>query len=209
MMRWRSSIVIRGEDHLADALGAIFLLEAERAGDAAIEKLRDYLGARTRVLKATISRDRVEVEVESTGLREEADRLVAAAAGLSARGLYRLAEPALREALKLDPLNPRALRELGKALHECEEFSAAIAILVRARETAGVDDAELLAMLGACCVKVERNAAAAVYFEHALELEPRHFAARRALIALGRAPAPRARPRAREGGAPKQSHSKQ
>jgi tetratricopeptide (TPR) repeat protein len=189
MMRRRSSIEIRASDHLGDPLGVIFMLEPEQMGDGVIEKLRDYLGAQVEVTKATVSRDKIEVEVECAALREESDRLVESAAGLKNNHLHRSAESTLGEALKLDPLNPHAWMTLGEVLHESERFSEAIGALVRAREASGADSAHLLAMLGACCLKVERTASAIMYFERALTLDPRHFSARRSLLALGRKPA--------------------
>jgi tetratricopeptide (TPR) repeat protein len=194
MTRRRSSIVIRAEDHLGDSLGVIFMLEPEQLDEGVIEKLRDYLGAQIEVTKAIVSRDKIEVEVECAAFREESDRLVEAARGLRKNGLQRSAESTLHEALKLDPLNPHALIALGEVHHESENFPEAIAALVRAREASGAEQAQLLALLGACCLKVERTASAIMYCERALTLDPRHFSARRSLLALGRKP-PGARPK--------------
>ena len=188
MMRRRSSIEIRAGDHLGDPLGVIFMLEPEQMGEGVIEKLRDYLGAQVEITKAIVSRDKIEVEVECAALREESDRLIESAVGLKNNGLHRSAESTLREALKLDPLNPHAWMTLGEVLQESEKFSEAIGALVRAREASGTDTAQLLALLGACCLKVERTASAIMYFERALTLDPRHFSARRSLLALGRKP---------------------
>ena len=194
MTRRRSSIVIRAEDHLGDSLGVIFMLEPEQLGEGVIEKLRDYLGAQIEVTKAIVSRDTIEVEVECAAFREESDRLVEAARGLRNNRLHRSAESTLHEALKLDPLNPNALITLGEVHRESENFREAIAALVRARETLGTDTAQLLALLGACCLKVERIASAIMYCERALALDPRHFSARRSLLAMGRKP-PVAKPK--------------
>jgi tetratricopeptide (TPR) repeat protein len=187
-MRRRSSIVIRSDDHLGDSLGVLFVLELEQLGAIVIEKLRDYLGDQCEIIQAAVSRDQIEVEVECTVFREESDRLVGAARGLQKNRLYRSAESTLAEALKLDPLNAGALMALGEVLQDSEKFSEAIAALVRARETAGADTAQMLAMLGSCCLKVERTASAIMYFEKALSLDPRHLSARRALLGLGRRP---------------------
>jgi tetratricopeptide (TPR) repeat protein len=188
-MRRRSSIVIRSEDHLDDPLGVVFMLEPEQLGDTVIEKLREYLGAQTEVIKAVLSRDQLEVEVECAALNEESERLVEGAAGLMRKRLYRSAQSTLNHALKLDPLNPHALMLLAEVLHDSDKFPEAIDALVRAREALGTDAPKVLAMLGACCLKVERTASAIMYFERALALDPRQFSARRALIALGRKPA--------------------
>ena len=187
-MRRRSSIIIRADDHLGDSLGATFILEPENYGDTVIEKLREYLGEHTHVIKAEVSRERIEVEVECTSFRAESDRLVDSARGLRRNRLYRSAASSLHEALKLDPLNPHALIAMGEVLQDSEKFSDAIAMLIRAREAAGTDSPQLLTMLGACCLKVERTASAIRYFESALALDPRHVGARRALLALGRRP---------------------
>jgi tetratricopeptide (TPR) repeat protein len=188
MMRRRSSVVLRADDHLGDALGAVFLLEPENYGDAVIERLRDYLGEYTQVIRAVVSRDKIEVEVECAAFREESDQLVEAAQGLHKNRLHRSAESTLHEALKLDPLNPQALMILGQVLYDSENFSDAIVALIRAREAAGNDTAQLLSMLGACCLKVERTASAIMYFEASLALDPRQISARRALLAMGRRP---------------------
>ena len=91
MMRRRSSILIRAEDHLGDSLGVIFMLEPEQLGEGVIEKLRDYLGAQVEITKAIVSRDQIEVEVECTAFPEESDRLVESARGLRKNHLHRSA----------------------------------------------------------------------------------------------------------------------
>ena len=189
MMRRRSSILIRAADHLGDSLGVLFMLEPEQLGETVIEKLRDYLGEQTSIIKAMVSRDRIEVVVECAAFREESDQLVEAARGLQKNDLCRSAEATLGEALKLDPLNPQALLALAEVLQASEKFADAIAAWIHAREASENDTAQMFAMLGACCLKVERIASAISYFEKALILDPRHFSARRSLLALGRTPA--------------------
>jgi tetratricopeptide (TPR) repeat protein len=187
-MRRRSSIVIRSEDHLGDPLGVIFMLEPEQLGETVVEKLRAYLGEQTEIVKAVVSRDKIEIEVECAAFRDESDQLVESARGLQKNHLHRSAEATLAEALKLDPLNPHALMALAEILQESEKLSEATAVLLRAREAAPGDTAPVLAMLGACCLKVGRTASAIRYFESALVIDPRHFSARRALLGLGRRP---------------------
>jgi len=187
-MRRRSSIVIRSDDHLGDSMGAIFVLDAEHLDNSVIEKLRGYLGAQVHVLKAIVSRDKIEVEVECAAFHDESDRLVESARGLRRNHLYRSAESTLREALKLDPLNPHALMALSEVFQDTEKFSEAIEALIRTREVSASDTPQILTMLGACCLKVERTASAIKYFESTLALDPRHVGARRSLLALGRRP---------------------
>ena len=187
-MRTRSSIVIRSDDHLGDSLGVLFLLEPAELGDTVIEKLREYLGDKIQVIKADLSREKIEVEVETVGFRDESDRLVAATAGLRRNRLYRSAQPMLEDALKLDPLNPRAMIAMGEVYQAAEKYTEAIAMLIRAREASPHDTADLFAMIGACCLKAERSAAAITYLEKAVSLDSSQFSARRALIGLGRKP---------------------
>jgi tetratricopeptide (TPR) repeat protein len=209
-MRRRSSILIRADDHLGDSLGVIFLLEPENYGDSVMEKLGEYFGEQSQVHKAVVSRDKIEVEVECAAFREESDRLVDAARGLRRNRLYRSAESMLRDALKLDPLNPHAFVALAEVYQDCDKFTEAIATLIRAREAAGADTPQILAMLGAGCLEVERTASAIRYFEDALALDPRHFSARRSLLALGRKPtiAPPPKREADDAGAPVPPHRK-
>jgi tetratricopeptide (TPR) repeat protein len=187
-MRRSSSIVIRSDDHLGDWVGAVFMLDAAHAGDTVIEKLGEYLGSQIRILKAVVSREKIEVEAECAAFRDESERLIESARGLRRNRLYRSAESSLREAIKLDPLNPHALIAMGEVFHDAEKYSDAIEVLIRAREVAAQDTPQVLSMLGECCLKVERTASAIRYFETALALDPRHVGARRALLALGRRP---------------------
>lgn len=185
-MRRHSSIVIRADDHLGDSLGAVFILEPEKSGDVFIEKLREYLGEKVEVVKAEVSREKIEVEVACTAFRAESDRMVDAARGLRKNGLLRSAASMLKDALKLDPLSPHALVAMAEVLQDSENCPEATEMLVRAREVSGSDNPRLLAMLGTACLKIERTASAIRYFESALALDPRHIGARRALLSMGR-----------------------
>jgi len=186
-MRRRSAIVIRSDDHLGDSVGAIFVLDAEHLHQMLIEKLHEYFGPQVQVLKAVVSRDKIEIEADCAAFPDESDRLVESARGLRRNRLFRSAESTLREALKLDPLSPHALIALGEVFYDAEQFSEAIEMMVRAREVS-IETPQLLATLGAYCLKVERTASAIRYFENALALDPRHVGARRALLGLGRRP---------------------
>jgi tetratricopeptide (TPR) repeat protein len=183
-VRQRKTLVIWRDDHLADPLGALFLTAPEKLEDAIVEKLKQYLGFRVKLMRVTISGSRIETEVESQGLHEESQRLVEAARGLRIKGMNRSAMATLKDALELDPLNGEAYRELGASLATAGKGREAFAALVRARETLG-DSADLLIEIANLCLAQERTAAAIAYLERAHKVDPRNFLVRRALSALG------------------------
>lgn len=187
-MRGRRSLVIRRNDHVGDPVGLAFLESPETNGDAVLERLREYLGDKLKLVKAEVSHGEITVEVESRGWTEEGARMTAAARDLYRKGARRGALAMYRDALELDPLNAEAILRLGFALAEQEKFAEAFAALKRAREF-GADGIELLIAMGRCAVGLERGATAIAYYEEALKIEPRNFVARRALRALGRKPA--------------------
>lgn len=149
--------------------------------------MRAYLGVKVKILKAEISRDRIEVEVESRGWPDEAARLAAAATDLGAKGARRNAESMFREAITMDALNPVAMAGLGLAMAAQERDLEALEALRRAREF-GADGADLLIAMAQCATRLDRRTAALGYLEQAFELDPKNFTARRAMKALGRAP---------------------
>jgi tetratricopeptide (TPR) repeat protein len=179
-------IVIRREDHIGDELGFLFL-EGHDDHDAIIERLRDYLGPRVRILKAEIGAERIEVEAGGRRFAEEAARLAEAGQGLRRKGASRNATAHFKEALALDPLNVMALRGLGALLAAREDYSAAFRMLCKARE-AGGDSPEVLHDLARVATGMGRIATAIVYLERACELAPDDFAIRRTLADLGRKP---------------------
>jgi tetratricopeptide (TPR) repeat protein len=181
------TLVLRREDHIGDRLGLAFLEAPESAGEAILARVRAYLGAKVKILKAEVSRDRIEVEVESRGWPDEAARLAAAATDLSAKGARRNAESMFREAITMDALNPSAMAGLGLAMAAQERDLEALEALRRAREF-GADGADVLIVMAQCATRLDRRTAALGYLEQALELEPKNFTARRAMKALGRAP---------------------
>jgi tetratricopeptide (TPR) repeat protein len=193
--RASARLVIRREDHVADRLGLIFL-EGVVDHDAIIERLREYLGKRVRIIKAEVSPDVIEVEVTGRRFAQEAARLADVAEDLRRNGASRNAIALFREALELDPLNLAALRGLGALLIKRTEYGAAFRILCRARE-AGGDSAEILHDLGRIAAGMERVAAAVDYLERACELEPDNFAIRRTLADMGRKPRTTVRLKAR------------
>ncbi len=184
-MRARRSLVIRRNDHVGDPVGMAFLESPETNGDAVIERLREYLGDKLKLVKAEVSHGEITVEVESRGWTEEGARMAAAARDLYQKGARRAALSMYRDALELDPLNAEAILRLGFALAEQEKFAEALAALKRAREF-GAEGVELLIAMGRCAVGLERGANAVGYYEEALRIEPGNFVARRALRALGR-----------------------
>jgi len=180
-------IVIRREDHIGDTLGAVFLEVSGGDHDAIIERLRDYLGPRIRILKAEIGSERIEIEAAGRRFAEEAARLTEAAEDLRRNGASRNAMAHFKEALALDPFNVMALRGLGALLAAHEDYSAAFRMLCKARE-AGGDSAEVLHDLGRAAAGMGRVATAIVYLERACELAPDNLAIRRALADMGRKP---------------------
>jgi tetratricopeptide (TPR) repeat protein len=187
-MRARRSLVIRRNDHVGDPVGMAFLESPETNGDAVLERLREYLGDKLKLVKAEVSHGEITVEVESRGWTEEGARMAAAARDLYQKGARRAALSMYRDALELDPLNAEAILGLGFALANQEKYAEAFAALKRAREF-GADGIELLIAMGRCAVGLERGANAIAYYEEALKIEPRNFVARRALRALGHKPA--------------------
>jgi tetratricopeptide (TPR) repeat protein len=188
-MKYRRRLVLLRDDHIGDAVGAIFLDPSADDEDAIIARLGDYLGKRVRIIKAELSAARAEVEVEVRALTEEANRLAAAAADLSGKGGHRNAAELFRRALELDPLNRDACHGLGMSLARINRHNEALAILKLARET-GPETVELLHALARVCMQTDRMASAISYLEKGFELDPGHFGVRRALSELGRKPKP-------------------
>ncbi|HEY6299121.1 MAG TPA: tetratricopeptide repeat protein [Candidatus Binatus sp.] len=185
--RARRTLVIRRVDHVGDPVGLAFLESPETNGDALLERIREYLGNKLRLVKAEVSHGEITVEVESRGWTEEGTRMAAVARDLYEKGARRSALAMYRDALDLDPLNAEAMLRLGLALAEQEKFADALAALKHAREF-GAGGVELLVAMGRCASGLDRAATAIAYYEEALNLEPRNFIARRALAALGHKP---------------------
>jgi tetratricopeptide (TPR) repeat protein len=186
--RARRSLVIRRIDHVGDPVGLAFLESPETDGDAVLERLREYLGDKLRLVKAEVSHTEITVEVESRGWVEEGTRMALLARDLYQKGAKRSALSMYRDALDLDPLNAEAMLRLGLVLAEQEKFAEALTALKHAREFGAVG-VELLIAMGQCAAALDRTATAIAYFEEALKIEPRNFVARRALSALGHKPA--------------------
>jgi tetratricopeptide (TPR) repeat protein len=182
-------MVLLRDDHIGDTVGAIFLDPSPEDSDAVISRLHDYLGKRVSVIRAELTAERIEVEVEVRALAEEANRLATAAGDLRRKGGRRNAIALFRQALELDPLNREARQGLGLLLADLNCFSEALAMLRLARES-GPETVELLHALGRVCMQADRKASAIGYLEKGFELDPSHFGVRRALGELGRKPKP-------------------
>ena len=192
-IRQRKRITIMRDDHIGDLLGAIFLDVSAQHEEAIMVRLAEYLGQRVRIVKAEISSDRAEVDVEVKAWEEEANRLAATAKDLNQKGARRNAQSLYREALELDPLNVAAAAGLGTLLAGIEQYPEALTVLKFACE-AGSPNAAVLLVLAQVCLKTERTASAIAYLERAHEIEPANFGVRRALTELGRKPKPSPRP---------------
>ena len=186
-MRARRLLVIRRIDHVGDPVGLAFLESPETNGDAVLDRIREYLGDKLKLVKAEVSHTEITVEVESRGWAEEGTRMALLARDLYDKGAKRSALSIYRDALDLDPMNAEAMLRLGLALAEQEKFAEALTALKHAREF-GAAGVELLIAMGRCAAALNRSVTAVAYYEEALKIEPRNFVARRALGALGHKP---------------------
>jgi tetratricopeptide (TPR) repeat protein len=185
--RARRSLVIRRIDHVGDPVGLAFLESPETNGDAVLDRVREYLGDKLKLVKAEVSHHEITVEIEFRGWTEEGTRMASVARDLYEKGARRSALSMYRDALDLDPLNAEAMLRLGLAFAEQQKFADALTALKHAREF-GACGVELLVAMGQCATGLERSATAIAYYEEALKLEPRNFIARSALRALGHKP---------------------
>jgi tetratricopeptide (TPR) repeat protein len=185
--RARRSLVIRRVDHVGDPVGLAFLESPETNGDAVLDRVREYLGDKLKLVKAEVSHHEITVEIEFRGWTEEGTRMASVARDLYQKGAKRSALSMYRDALDLDPLNAEAMLRLGLAFAEQQKFADALTALKHAREF-GACGVELLVAMGQCAIGLERSATAIAYYEEALKLEPRNFIARSALRALGHKP---------------------
>jgi tetratricopeptide (TPR) repeat protein len=185
--RARRSLVIRRIDHVGDPVGLAFLESPETNGDAVLDRVREYLGDKLKLVKAEVSHHEITVEIEFRGWTEEGTRMASVARDLYQKGAKRSALSMYRDALDLDPLNAEAMLRLGLAFAEQQKFADALTALKHAREF-GACGVELLVAMGQCAIGLERSATAIAYYEEALKLEPRNFIARSALRALGHKP---------------------
>ena len=73
-IRQRRTVTIRRDDHLGDPIGIIFLDPESADHDSLVARLRDYLGARVRILKAELNSARADVEYDERIQDAKADR---------------------------------------------------------------------------------------------------------------------------------------
>jgi tetratricopeptide (TPR) repeat protein len=188
--RQRRLVVILLEDHIGDPVGSLLFNLANFDNDAIIERLREYLDPRLKIMRADLTTARAEVEVEVRTLESESRHLTTIAKELIAKGARRNATALYEDALRLDPLNSDAAMGFGLLLADLKKYDEALRLLKRAREY-GPDRADLLHSLGRVSMLADRRASAIAYFERAYELEPGNSAVRRALAEAGRIPPPR------------------
>lgn len=189
-VRQRRRIVILLEDHIGDPVGSLLFNLANFDNDSIIERLREYLDPRLKIIRAELTSARAEVEVEVRTHEAESRHLTTVAQDLLSKGARRNASSLYDDALRLDPLNSEAAMGYGLLLADLKKYDDALRMLKRAREY-GPDRADLLHALGRVSMLADRRASAIAYFERAYELEPGNSAVRRALTDIGRTPPPR------------------
>jgi len=205
-MKRRVAVEIRREDHKTDALGRIFLGATDR--DETLALLRGYLGPQAKLLHVELDDAVLHVEADVREFAEESRNLVAMARDLMRAGRVKGAIGQLEEALRLAPLNPDALKTLGRLYYRHRQRDAARAYLTRAREVAPAD-IEVLRLLAEIALHDDRRLAAREYLEHVLIVRPNDRRARTALARLAPEDAEHIRATLRrratgEGGGPSQ-----
>jgi Flp pilus assembly protein TadD len=98
-------------------------------------------------------------------------------------GRVRSAIGQLEEALRLAPLNPEALKTLGRIFYRHRDRETARRYLTRAREVAPAD-IEVLRLLAEIALHQDRRLAAREYLEQVLLVRPNDRRARTALARL-------------------------
>ncbi|MBF6567407.1 MAG: tetratricopeptide repeat protein [Candidatus Binataceae bacterium] len=199
-MRQRKTITIRRDDHLDDALGAVFFEPAEGNEQAILDRLHAYLGRYLTVIKADIESRRIVVEVQAQCFNEESERIVTEAANIWDSGGRRAAVALIQDAVRLDPFNQRATIVLASFLIDQGAPGEALPILKRAREL-GPDSADVLRNLARACLAMERRSSAVMYLKEAVKIAPRDFQSLRMLDQLGYRK-PKAEPPEGEGAPP-------
>jgi tetratricopeptide (TPR) repeat protein len=183
-MRQRRTIIIRREDHLEDAVGAIFFAPPEGSHNLILERLRDYLGPQVTMLRAEIASRQMTIELQAQCFSEESERLVVEAEKLWSAGGRRAALAMIRDAAALDAFSQRAATTLGIFLIDSDAPDQALAPLRRAREL-GPESAEVLRHLARACLALGRKSSALSYLKEVIAIAPQDFPALRMLDELG------------------------
>jgi tetratricopeptide (TPR) repeat protein len=169
-MRRRSALVIRRDDHKRDALGAIFL-GAVKEDHAVFDLVSQYLGPPVKVLAVEVRTDLLRVEIEATTFVEESRNLVEIARDLVEKGRLRAAGEMYAEALRLDPLNPEALKADARLRFAQGDVAGAENRWTLGGELDGFD-AETLRGLATVALEQGRRPTAMRYLEEALSADP-------------------------------------
>jgi cytochrome c-type biogenesis protein CcmH/NrfG len=179
-MKRRVALEIHREDHKIDALGRIFLGATDR--DETLSLLRGYLGPQATLRHVELDDAVLRIEADVREFAEESRNLVTMAREMLRAGRVKAALGQLQEALRLAPLNPEALKALGRVYYRHREREMAKRYLTRAREVAPAD-LEVLRLLAEIALHEDRRLAAREYLEQVLVVNP---ADRRARVALAR-----------------------
>src|ERR1700674_6089757 len=89
--RARAWLVTRRIDHVGDPVGLAFLESPETNGDAVLDRVREYLGDKLKLVKAEVSHDEITVEIEFRGWTEEGTQMASVARDLYEKGAKRAA----------------------------------------------------------------------------------------------------------------------
>lgn len=179
-MKRRVALEIHREDHKIDALGRIFLGATDR--DETLSLLRGYLGPQATLRHVELDDAVLRIEADVREFAEESRNLVTMAREMLRAGRVKAALGQLQEALRLAPLNPEALKTLGRVYYRHREREMAKRYLTRAREVAPAD-LEVLRLLAEIALHEDRRLAAREYLEQVLIVNPSD---RRARVALAR-----------------------
>ena len=179
-MKRRVALEIHREDHKIDALGRIFLGATDR--DETLSLLRGYLGPQATLRHVELDDAVLRIEADVREFAEESRNLVTMAREMLRAGRVKAALGQLQEALRLAPLNPEALKTLGRVYYRHREREMAKRYLTRARDVAPAD-LEVLRLLAEIALHEDRRLAAREYLQQVLIVNP---ADRRARVALAR-----------------------
>jgi len=180
-MKRRVALEIHREDHKIDALGRIFLGATER--DETLSLIRGYLGPQATLKHVELDDAVLRVECDVREFADESRNLVVMAREMLRAGRIKAALGQLQEALRLAPLNPDALKTLGRVYYRHREREMARRYLTRAREVAPAD-IEVLRLLAEIALHEDRRLAAREYLEQVLLVHPNDRRARTALARL-------------------------